>query len=36
MGFAGLQPDPVGLIGYLGGGIAVAGVILVVYKTAPR
>jgi len=36
MGFAGLQPDPVGLIGYWGGGIAVAGVILVVYKTAPR
>ncbi len=36
MGFADLQPDSVGLIGYWGGIIAVAGVILVVYKTAPR
>ena len=35
-GFAGLQPDSVGLIGYWGGGIAVTGVILVVYKATPR
>ena len=35
-GFAGLQPDSVGLIGYWGGGIAVTGVILVVYKGTPR
>ena len=36
MGFADLQPDSVGFIGYWGGATAVAGVILVVYKTAPR
>mgnify|MGYP001214043029 FL=1 len=35
-GFAGLQQDSVGLIGYWGGGIAVTGVILVVYKGTPR
>jgi drug/metabolite transporter (DMT)-like permease len=32
IGFANLQPDPVGMIGYLGGAIAVTGVVLVVYK----
>ncbi len=31
MGFAGLQADPVGSLGYLGGAIAVIGVVLVVY-----
>ena len=30
IGFAGLQPDPIGSLGYLGGGIAVTGVVLVV------
>ena len=35
MGFANLQPDPVGMMGYWGGAIAVAGVILVVYKAIP-
>lgn len=33
MGFANLQPDPVGMVGYFGGMIAVTGVVLVVYKT---
>ncbi|MBC8282970.1 MAG: DMT family transporter [Nitrospinae bacterium] len=33
MGFANLQPDPVGMVGYWGGAIAVAGVILVVYRS---
>jgi drug/metabolite transporter (DMT)-like permease len=32
MGFAGLQPDPIGLLGYWGGVIAVTGVVLVVYR----
>ena len=32
IGFANLQPDPVGLVGYFGGAIAVTGVVLVVYK----
>jgi drug/metabolite transporter (DMT)-like permease len=32
MGFAGLQADPIGLMGYMGGIIAVAGVVLVVYR----
>ena len=32
MNFAGLQADPVGSLGYLGGMIAVAGVVLVVYQ----
>ena len=32
IGFANLQPDPVGLVGYFGGAIAVIGVVLVVYK----
>jgi drug/metabolite transporter (DMT)-like permease len=31
IGFAGLQSDPVELLGYIGGAIAVAGVVLVVY-----
>ncbi len=35
MGFANLQPDLVGMMGYWGGAIAVAGVILVVYKAIP-
>ena len=35
MGFANLQPDPVGMMGYWGGAIAVAGVTLVVYKATP-
>lgn len=35
MGFADLRPDPVGLVGCLGGVIAVSGVTLVVYKAAP-
>ena len=35
MGFANLQPDPVGMMGYWGGAIAVAGVTLVVYKAIP-
>ena len=33
MGFANLQPDPVGLWGYWGGAIAVTGVALVVYRS---
>lgn len=33
MGFANLQPDPVGMVGYWGGAIAVAGVSLVVYRS---
>jgi drug/metabolite transporter (DMT)-like permease len=32
MGFAGLQPEPVGLLGYWGGVLAVTGVVLVVYR----
>jgi len=32
IGFANLQPDPIGMVGYLGGAIAVTGVVLVVYK----
>ncbi len=32
IGFANLQPDPVGMVGYWGGAIAVTGVALVVYK----
>jgi drug/metabolite transporter (DMT)-like permease len=32
IGFAGLQPDPVGSLGYFGGAIAVTGVVLVVYR----
>jgi drug/metabolite transporter (DMT)-like permease len=32
MGFAGLQPDPIGSLGYWGGVIAVTGVVLVVYR----
>ena len=35
MGFANLQPDPVGMVGYFGGAIAVIGVALVVYKATP-
>ena len=35
MGFANLQPDPVGIMGYWGGAIAVTGVTLVVYKATP-
>jgi drug/metabolite transporter (DMT)-like permease len=34
MGFAGLQADPVEALGYLGGAIAVTGVVLVVYRRA--
>ena len=33
MGFANLQPDLVGMLGYWGGAIAVSGVTLVVYKS---
>ena len=33
MGFANLQPDPVGIWGYWGGAIAVTGVALVVYRS---
>ena len=33
MGFANLQPDPVGMVGYFGGAIAVAGVTLVLYRS---
>jgi len=33
MGFANLQPDPIGMVGYIGGAIAVTGVALVVYKS---
>jgi hypothetical protein len=32
MGFAGLQPDHIGSLGYWGGVIAVTGVVLVVYR----
>ncbi len=32
IGFAGLQSDPVGSLGYFGGAIAVTGVVLVVYR----
>ncbi len=33
MGFANLQPDLVGMVGYFGGAIAVTGVALVVYRS---
>jgi drug/metabolite transporter (DMT)-like permease len=33
MGFANLQPDPVGMVGYFGGAIAVTGVALVVCRS---
>ena len=33
MGFANLQPDPIGMVGYFGGAIAVTGVTLVVYRS---
>jgi drug/metabolite transporter (DMT)-like permease len=33
MGFANLQPDPIGMVGYFGGAIAVSGVTLVVYRS---
>lgn len=33
IGFANLQPDPVGMVGYMGGAIAVTGVTLVVYRS---
>ncbi len=33
MGFANLQPDPIGMVGYFGGAIAVTGVALVVYRS---
>jgi len=33
MGFANLQPDSVGMLGYWGGAIAVTGVMLVVYRS---
>ncbi len=37
IGFAGLQADPVGPLGYFGGVVAVTGVVLVVYRRAtPR
>ena len=32
IGFAGLQPDPIGFLGYLGGSVVVTGVIMVVYR----
>ena len=32
MDFFGLQPDPIGAVGYCGGMVAVAGVLLVVYR----
>ena len=32
MDFFGLQPDPIGAVGYCGGMVAVAGVVLVVYR----
>ncbi len=35
IGFAGLQADPVGSLGYFGGAVAVTGVVLVVYRVAP-
>ena len=34
-GFAGLQADPVGSLGYFGGAVAVTGVVLVVYRVTP-
>lgn len=36
MGFAGLQAEPVGSLGYLGGVVAVTGVVLVVYRPTRR
>ena len=36
IGFAGLQADPVGSLGYFGGAIAVTGVVLVVYRPTRR
>ena len=36
IGFAGLQADPVGSMGYFGGVVAVTGVILVVYRPTTR
>ena len=33
MGFANLQPDLVGMLGYCGGAVAVSGVTLVVYRS---
>ena len=35
IGFAGLQADPVGSLGYFGGAVAVTGVVLVVYRVTP-
>ena len=35
IGFAGLQTDPVGSLGYFGGAVAVTGVVLVVYRGTP-
>ena len=35
IGFAGLQADPVGSLGYFGGVVAVTGVVLVVYRVTP-
>ena len=35
IGFAGLQADPVGSLGYFGGAVAVTGVVLVVYRITP-
>ena len=35
IGFAGLQADPVGALGYFGGAVAVTGVVLVVYRVTP-
>ena len=35
LGFAGLQADPVGSLGYFGGVVAVTGVVLVVYRVTP-
>ena len=35
IGFAGLQTDPVGSLGYFGGAVAVTGVVLVVYRITP-
>ena len=35
IGFAGLQTDPVGSLGYFGGAVAVTGVVLVVYRVTP-
>ena len=36
IGFANLQPDPVGVMGYWGGAIVVTGVTLVIYKATPQ